>query len=84
MSGVRSRWPAWLILAFAVLAGVYSFLGIAMVGSLYGARSHAQYRTAAYIYLAVLIVALLVAAGAVVWLVRAARRARPARNASVP
>jgi hypothetical protein len=83
MRGPGSRWPAWLILAFAVLAGVYSFLGIAMVGSLYGAQPHPQYRTAAYIYLGALIVAGLVAAGAIVWLVRAPRRTRPARNASV-
>ena len=83
MRGPRSRWPAWLVLAFALVAGVYSFLGIAMVGSLYGARPQTQYRTAAYIYLGVLIVTILVAIGAVVWLVRSARRARPARDASV-
>jgi hypothetical protein len=66
-----------------VLASVYSFLGIAMVGSLSGSRPHAQARTAAYIYLGALIVTVLVAAAAIVWLVRTGRRATPPPNASV-
>ena len=66
----RSRWLAWLSLAFAVLGGTFSFLGLAMVSSL------SQNRTAALIYSGTLVVMILLGLGALLLLVRAYRRPR--------
>ena len=73
MRAPRSRWLPWLALALAVAGVAYSVLGLAMTTSFYAARPVAQHRIAAYIYLAALGVAMLVAAGAIVFLFKTRR-----------
>jgi hypothetical protein len=80
MRSHQSRWPAWLVLAVAVLGGTYSFLGLAMLSSLYSARAHSQYRTAAWIYLGVLAVMILLGLGAITLLIRAYRKRQQPRD----
>ena len=76
----RSTWPAWLALAVAVLGGTYSLMGLAMVSSLYDARAHSRYVTAAWIYTSALAAMALLGLGAVVFLVRAKRRSATLRE----
>jgi heme A synthase len=76
----QSRWPAWLALVFAILGGIYSFLGLAMVSSL----QPAHYRRTAWIYLGALATMIILGLGAIARLVRAYRRPQQARDDGTP